>query len=159
MVHGAVVALLSLVLAAIVGGVVGAVSDQQDVKDNLRSIGVPTTGDQVTDVAIVAVAVSLAAIFLGAIVGGMLGERWHTKLARRAADPDVGPAAEARARAAQEDAERDRRLNQDETVRRETLPATTPGEASDDERLTYAEWRAREQELQRTGWGADSRPR
>jgi hypothetical protein len=109
----------------------------------------------------------VAAIFLGAILGGLLGERWHTKLARRAADPNFGPAADLRRQAEREDAERDRRLEQDEAVRRD---ATADGFGRDDdnvdltddgreERLTYSEWRAREQQLQ-TGVPAEEvRPR
>jgi hypothetical protein len=34
---------------------------------------------------------SLAAMLVGALLGGMLGERWHTKLTRRAASPKYGP--------------------------------------------------------------------
>jgi hypothetical protein len=30
-------------------------------------------------------------MLVGALLGGMLGERWHTKLARRAASPKYGP--------------------------------------------------------------------
>jgi len=115
--HGLGVAVLSLLLGAAIGAVVGGLTDNQDVEDNLRSIGVPTTTDQITGVALAGIAASLAAIVLGAIVGGLLGERWHAKLARRAADPSVGPAADLRDRAVREDDERPRRIEQDEPVR------------------------------------------
>lgn len=117
--HGLAVAILSLVLGGIIGAVVGGLSDNLEVKRNLRSIGVPTTGDQVTEVAIAGLILSLAAIIVGAILGGILGERWHTKLARRAADPSVGPAAEAHDRADREDDDRDRRIGRDEPLRRD----------------------------------------
>ncbi len=120
LVHGVAVAISSLVLAAVVGGVVGGLADNQEVEDNLRSIGAPTTTDQITGVAITGLVVSLVALVIGAVLGGILGERWHTKLARRAADPDVGPAAESRARAEREDQERRRTIESDEPLRRET---------------------------------------
>jgi hypothetical protein len=118
-VHGLAVAVLSLVLGAVAGAVVSGLSDNSDVTRNLRSIGVPTTRDQVSGVAVAAVLVSLGAILVGGFLGGVMGERWHTRLARRAADPDRGPAAEARRRAEREDEERPRRIAQDELVRRE----------------------------------------
>jgi hypothetical protein len=36
---------------------------------------------------------SLAAMLAGALLGGVLGERWHTKLTRRAASGNYGPTA------------------------------------------------------------------
>ena len=58
MLHGVLVFVISLVLGAIVGGVVGALADGDEVEDNLRSIGIPTTTDQLSDVAIGGVIVS-----------------------------------------------------------------------------------------------------
>jgi len=94
--NGLAVAILSLVLGAAFGAVVSALTDDSDVTRNLRSIGVPTTRDQVTGVAVAGVIASLAAIVVGGFLGGMYGERWHARLARRVADPEVGPAADAR---------------------------------------------------------------
>jgi hypothetical protein len=101
--HGLGVALVSLVLGGIVGAVAGLSQDSGSIQDDLSGIGVPTDWDQVRGVAIASVIIALAAIVVGAIVGGILGERWHTRLARWVADPDRGPAAEAR-----HHAERDR---------------------------------------------------
>lgn len=100
--HGIGVAVASLIIGGLAGGLVSLIADADDTKDirrNLRSIGVPTNSDQITKVALVGALVSLAAILVGAILGGLLGERWHTKLARRAADPSVGPDADAQAEA------------------------------------------------------------
>jgi hypothetical protein len=115
----------------------------------LRSIGIPTTADQVTDVAVVAVVVSLVAVLVGSLLGGTLGERWHTKLARRVIDPDVGPAAQARARADREEEERLDRIERDESLRRDLDHEDRVVELGDDDstdepRFTAAEWRARE---------------
>ena len=57
----------------------------------LRSLGIPTTGAEWSDVGTLAGIGSLAAMLVGALLGGMLGERWHTKLTRRAASPNDGP--------------------------------------------------------------------
>lgn len=95
MVHGIAVVVLSLVIAAVVGG--GAsLSDDSAVQDSLRSIGIPTSWDQVEGVAVFGAIASLIALVLGGILGGILGERWHTRLARRVSDPDRGPAADGR---------------------------------------------------------------
>ena len=116
MLHGVLVFITSLVIGAIVGGVVGAVAEGDEVEQNLRSIGIPTTTDQLEDVAIAGVIASLAAVLLGSLLGGILGERWHTKLARRAADPTIGPAADMRRRADEEDEARDERIRRDHLV-------------------------------------------
>lgn len=118
--HGILVFITSLLVGAIVGGVVSALTDNDSVRKNLQGIGVPTNTDQIRGVAIAGVAASLAAILIGSVLGGLLGERWHTKLARRAADPDYGPAAQARAQADREDEARRQRLSRDPLVERDT---------------------------------------
>lgn len=100
--HGVGVFLLSLVVGLLVGSVV-SLADGVELSENLRSIGVPTEWDQVESVGVVAGVVSLVAMLLGSMVGGTLGETWHTKLANRFEDPAYGPAAEARARAEREE--------------------------------------------------------
>jgi hypothetical protein len=117
--HGIIVFVASLVVGAAVSGVVTALSDDAVLKDNLRSIGIPTTWDQVSGVAIASIIASIAAMLIGAAFGGALGERWHTKLARRVADPSIGPAAESRKQAEREDEERQRRLDRDQTLSRD----------------------------------------
>src|SRR5690606_20463384 len=104
MLHGALVFVTSIVIAAVVGGLVSAIGDSSQVEDSLRSIGIPTSWDQVEDVAVAGAIVSLVAVLLGSLLGGMLGERWHTTLARRVADPSIGPAAERRERIEEDDA-------------------------------------------------------
>ena len=94
--HGVAVFVVSIIVAAIAGGVVRAFTDNAEIRRNLRSIGVPTTWNQVSSVTVVGVIVALAAMLVGAILGGTLGDRWHAKLERRAADPAYGPDAETR---------------------------------------------------------------
>lgn len=117
--HGIAVLVLSLVIGAVVGGLVSAIGDNADIDRNLRSIGVPTTFDDWGDVGIATAIVSLVLMAAGAILGGMLGERWHTKLAKRAADPNYGPEADARDRYERSESERDQHIERDELVRRD----------------------------------------
>lgn len=123
--HGLAVFLLGVVAAAVIGGVVAALTDNSDLNRNLRNIGVPSTADDWGKVGIAAGILAIVLMAVGAILGGLLGERWHTKLARRAADPNYGPEAEARRRVDQADDERDRRIASDTPVRRDVV-ATTP---------------------------------
>jgi hypothetical protein len=138
--HGVLVFVTSIVIGAIVGGVVSAIADSSQIEDNLRSIGIPTTWDQVSDVAVAGVIVSLVAVLLGSLVGGMLGERWHTKLARRVADPTIGPAAERRERIEEDDA-----MHRDLTT--EDRDRDIDLRDDDEPRYTESEWRDREHGL------------
>jgi len=117
--HGVLVAVVSVLAGVGLGALVRALSDSAEIEQNLRSIGMPTTTDQITEVAVAAAIASVVAILIGSIVGGMLGESWHTKLARRAADPEIGPAADLRDRADHEEEIRDERIARDEALRRD----------------------------------------
>ena len=90
--HGVLVFLTSLVAVAVVTGVARMLSDAstESILRNLRSIGVPTTGDEWRDVVTVAGIGSLVAMLLGSCVGAVWGERWHNRLLARALDPTVG---------------------------------------------------------------------
>ncbi len=167
--NGALVFVVSLVVGGVAGGVVSALADSNEIEDNLRSIGVPTTMDQLTEVAVAGAILSLVAVLVGSLLGGALGERWHTKLARRVADPEIGTTADERARLETEEAERHARIDNDDALRRDldteaepaepviagptplvTHPATTDQDDAgvdlrdDEPRLTESEWRERE---------------
>lgn len=174
--HGALVFVVSLLVGGVAGGVVSTLADSNDIEDNLRSIGVPTTMDQVTEVAVAGVILSLVAVLVGSLLGGALGERWHTKLARRVADPEIGTTADERARLEAEEADRRARLDNDDAIRRDVDAEVAASEPvivgrtplisrpvdtddgvdrdpnvdlrDDEPRLTEAEWR--ERELSRT---------
>lgn len=135
--HGLGVFVLSLVVGLLVGSL-AAVADGVDVAENLRSIGVPTDWDQVESVGVAAAIASLAAMLLGSMIGGSLGERWHTKLANRFGDPAFGPAAQARERAEREDRAHRERLEADTVVSQETAPIDlgTPPYQADPNRRT-----------------------
>jgi hypothetical protein len=88
--NGVLVFALGILLAVGVGAAIGSQADAQAIRDNLRSIGVPTSGSEYSAIGTIAGLGALAAMLLGSIFGGMLGERWHGKLLTRALDPSVG---------------------------------------------------------------------
>jgi len=96
--NGLLVAILGLAIAAGVAALVRA-SDAETINTSLRSLGVPTTADEYGQAFTVAGIASLAAILIGSLFGGALGEKWHGKLLARAVDPNVGTEADARRRA------------------------------------------------------------
>lgn len=83
--NGVVVFLLGLGIAVVVGLVVSTQADSATVVSNLRSMGVPTSFSEYEAIGTFAGAGALLAMLLGAMAGGSMGERWHGKLARRAA--------------------------------------------------------------------------
>jgi hypothetical protein len=86
-----------LFIAVAAAAAVEASGVTDDVVGGLRNLGVPTSANQWSQIGTVAGIASLAGMFLGAVLGGTLGERWHTKLVARALDPGVGPEAAVRA--------------------------------------------------------------
>ncbi|MGI8684312.1 MAG: hypothetical protein ACR2MO_04350 [Acidimicrobiales bacterium] len=97
--NGFLVFVLGVVVAGGVAGLVNVFTDGDEILRNLRNVGIPTSGEEWRDVGTVAGIGSLLAMLVGSVLGGALGERWHTKLLALAADPSVGPEAEARAAA------------------------------------------------------------
>jgi 4-amino-4-deoxy-L-arabinose transferase-like glycosyltransferase len=89
--NGLAVLLLAIVLIAAVGALVASQADADAIRTNLRSLGVPTSGSEWSDIGTLAGIASLAAMLLGALVGGVLGERWHSKLTRRAVSGKYSP--------------------------------------------------------------------
>lgn len=122
--NGLAVFVLGVVVAVGVTGLVNVFTDGDDILRNLRNVGVPTSNEEWKDIGTVAGIGSLLAMFLGAVVGGILGERWHAKLLARAADPDVGP--EAEARAAAEHHRRELRKAEERARERRLDPAAAP---------------------------------
>jgi hypothetical protein len=89
--NGLAVFLLAIVLIAAVGAIVASQADADTVRTNLRSLGIPTSGAEWSDIGTLAGIASLAAMLIGALVGGVLGERWHSKLTRRAVSGKYHP--------------------------------------------------------------------
>jgi hypothetical protein len=83
--NGFGVFVLAVLLLAALGALLALRDGGDQVAASLRDAGVPTTVDGWSQISSWAGMGSLLAMLLGAVVGGKLGERWHTKLTRRAA--------------------------------------------------------------------------
>jgi len=132
-VNGLGVFVLGILVAAGIGAAVGAQADTAAMSDNLRSIGVPTTGSEWSAIGTAAGLGALVAMLMGALGGGIAGERWHGKLMARALDPTVGPTpAPARGDHARTVDLRGSEVQRDEAQRdrRETSPPAAGGDAA-----------------------------
>jgi hypothetical protein len=90
--HGILVTFTSLVAVAVAVVVARLVTnlDGENLLRDLRSVGVPTTGSEWGDTFTVAGLAALAGMLVGSVLGGALGDRWHSRLLARALDPEVG---------------------------------------------------------------------
>ncbi len=103
--NGGLVFVLAVLIAIVVGALVGTQTNTEALADNLRTLGVPTSGSEYGDIGTVAGIAAIVAMLLGAVLGGKAGERWHGKLATRA----LAPAATEPARPRERDDDRPRR--------------------------------------------------
>jgi hypothetical protein len=90
--HGVLVVLGSILVVAIAAGLLGALTRPDDVKgitEALERFGVPTTAEAWGNVEPVTWVASLCGMLLGSLLGGMLGERWFTKVSRRALSAEI----------------------------------------------------------------------
>ncbi|HEV2755484.1 MAG TPA: hypothetical protein VG318_06870 [Actinomycetota bacterium] len=89
--NGALVALLALVVGVAVGAIAAGIGATEDVRTPFNSSQLPADGEVLRWGAGLAVG-ALAAMFLGGILGGSMGSRWHTKLERRTVQEHEGAA-------------------------------------------------------------------
>ena len=105
--NGLAVFVLAILVPAILAAILSSQADKVDpaagptALGNLRSIGVPTSGEEWAEIGTIVGLGSLLAMLAGSVLGGILGERWHSKLPRPVptetrtvvdrADPDVHP--------------------------------------------------------------------
>ena len=151
-INGFLVFVLGILLPILVALLVNLITDSDAILGNLRTAGIPTTGSEWGEAGTVAGIASLVAIVLGPILGGILGERWHAKLVRRAVDPSVGPQARAR-----EDA--DRRQWEAEQRTSSTAPPPPPPREDEPTRVgSEPEPRQEPQPARESGWSGGSRP-
>ncbi|MGD9796793.1 MAG: YrzE family protein [Acidimicrobiia bacterium] len=95
--HGLGVFVGGVALAGLAVWFADEVTESDRIVGLLRDLGTPGTRDEWGDAASLAGIGSLVAAFVGAVAGGLWGERWHGRLVARALDPAVGPEARLRA--------------------------------------------------------------
>jgi hypothetical protein len=84
-VNGLLVPFVALVVGAAVGGAVWALGTTAELNLPFSTNRLPLEDGYVIDWTLGLGAGALVAMFVGGIIGGMLGSRWHTKLERRVA--------------------------------------------------------------------------
>ena len=90
--HGVLVVLGSILVVAVAAALLGALTQPDDVKgitEALERFGVPITSEEWGNVGAVTWVASMGGMLLGAVLGGLLGERWFTKVSRRALDAEL----------------------------------------------------------------------
>ncbi|MGH2733961.1 MAG: hypothetical protein ACRDKZ_00145 [Actinomycetota bacterium] len=129
--NGLMVPLVALILGVVVGALASALGATAQLNLPFTTTRLPIEDNNLVDLGTGFAIASLVAMFLGGLLGGMMGHRWHTKLERRVgeeavaerrvegAHPEAGRAtAEEEARAAEER----RRLAERGAQRREHAP-------------------------------------
>jgi hypothetical protein len=97
--NGVLVAVFGVVLLAAAAAFAQLEGATSALVDRLENLGAPTDGTTWYGLGVWSGAVALGGMILGALVGGVRGERWHQRLLVRAANPDIGPDADLRAAA------------------------------------------------------------
>jgi hypothetical protein len=90
--HGVLVVVGSILVVGLAGLLLRALTQPGDVEgitDALKSFGVPTTLDEWGNVGPVVWVASVCGMLLGSVVGGLLGERWFTRVSRGAIDAEL----------------------------------------------------------------------
>jgi hypothetical protein len=117
LVNGLAVFALAVVLVVVVGAIVASQTDTGTIQANLRSLGLPITAAEWARIGTAAGIGTLVGMLVGAGVGGVVGERWHSELTRWAAlgrgspdhdQDDTEQASQVRERQPERDIEGDR---------------------------------------------------
>ena len=90
--HGLLVVFGSILLVAVAAALLQTFTKPDDVEgitDALKSFGVPTTAEDWGNVGPVVWVASVVGMVLGSVVGGLLGERWFTRVSRGALDAEI----------------------------------------------------------------------
>lgn len=83
--NGLFVPVIAILLALVVGAVATALGAEANLNLPFTTNRLPLDNDLLVDWGVAIGAASLVAMFLGGILGGLMGARWHTKLERRVA--------------------------------------------------------------------------
>jgi hypothetical protein len=125
--NGLLVPIVAILLLLAVGAIASALGAEAELNNPFGTVRLPVEESNLVDIGTgIGIAV-LVAMFLGSIIGGLLGARWHTKLERRVAERHLGDVADERRDEARAADER-RRLSEraEERRRAETTPAAAP---------------------------------
>ena len=87
--NGLLVPLLTLIIAALVGVIAAQIGYSADLNLPFSTENLPLENDYVQDWGAGLGIAALVAMFLGGVVGGMAGQRWHTKLENRVYEDEV----------------------------------------------------------------------
>src|SRR5215207_10075408 len=79
LVNGLAVFALAVLLVMVVGAIAASQADTTTIQANLRSLGLPITATEWARIG------TLVGMLVGAGIGGVVGERWHSELTRWAA--------------------------------------------------------------------------
>jgi hypothetical protein len=85
LVNGLAVFALAVLLVVVVGAIAASQTDTEAIQANLRSLGLPITGTEWAKIGTAAGIGTLVGMLVGAGIGGVVGERWHSELTRWAA--------------------------------------------------------------------------
>jgi hypothetical protein len=85
LVNGLAVFALAVLLVVVVGAIAASQTDTEAIQANLRSLGLPITRTEWAKIGTAAGIGTLVGMLVGAGIGGVVGERWHSELARWAA--------------------------------------------------------------------------
>lgn len=105
-VNGFLVPVVALIVAAVVAAVVNAMGAAANLNLPFDESQLPIEGDNLADFGQLVGIASLIAMFVGAILGGVLGQRWHTRLERRVEGEREERAEERRREALERDRDR-----------------------------------------------------
>lgn len=88
--NGGLVPLIALVLAAAVAGIVAALGADASLNLPFSTSRLPLEDASVVEWGVGVGIAALAAMFVGGILGGGMGARWHTKLEKEAHEEEYG---------------------------------------------------------------------
>lgn len=148
LINGLLVPVMFLIIGAIVTALISAFGETANLQLPFTDNQLPIQGSELYEYSIGFGIAILVAMFLGAILGGMMGQRWHTKLERREVDREETIAEERRREAIvhREENPRDSRL---EEARNEAGTTRTDNEvdlrdrSAEEARRTSAEQQTR----------------
>jgi hypothetical protein len=149
--HGLLVFVVGAVVAAAAVGVAALEDGITAISDRLESLGAPTDDTAWFGVGVLSVAVALAGMLLGSLIGAVRGERFHQRLVARALDPNIGPEADLRAHLEEQRAATAKTLERAReagvvTAGEEHEPEPTEGEEHEPEPTESGRERERERE-------------